>query len=168
MNDQQNETQNRLGSISTPFLFQYEMLIEHGDETCLLLNSTFTENMIDAELTKKCYGKIWFWVLGAYEFSRTLSEFKGHFSLDSQKLLKALKLDLALVRMPFAKQENKHGNSNVKVPKVVAESLIAGIDNETKDFVYFIDGKSFRFRELFSKFDNTVTRISKEVPLIFK
>ncbi|QEG26938.1 hypothetical protein GobsT_16860 [Gemmata obscuriglobus] len=74
-----------------------------------------------------CYGRIWLWVIGAYEIVRTMCQAKQCFSQRVVQELHGLKHRLGFLRMPFAKQELR-GKS---VP-VHAENSIAGIGSHRR------------------------------------
>ena len=57
------------------------------------------------EVIDRCYGQFWLWILGAYEVVRTMSQAEQCFSPRVVIELKGLKKRLAILRMPFAKQE---------------------------------------------------------------
>jgi len=84
--------------------------------------------------------EVWFWVLGAYEFFRTLDQNKRCFSARLQRDVTDLKTRLAIIRMPFAKQELR-GNSG----PVYDEHSVAGF---AVGLVFEIGGKKVDTGEL--------------------
>jgi hypothetical protein len=93
------------------------------------------------------YGQFWLWVIGAYEVVRTMCQAERCFSQRVRAELKALKRRLAVLRMPFAKQE-RPGKS---VP-VRAEPSVYGIDDLPPDIRFEVEGQVVSARELITEF----------------
>lgn len=70
------------------------------------------------------YGKVWLWVIGAYEVVRTMSDqkWKGSWSEERYTQIQEYKKRIADLRVPFAKQEHRNGKA------VNHENSIYGID----------------------------------------
>ena len=68
------------------------------------------------------YDYFWLWVLGAYEVLRTMDEKNSMFAENVAIRTRQLKIEIAKLRMPFAKQELR-GNGG----PIYAENSIAGV-----------------------------------------
>jgi hypothetical protein len=106
---------------------------------------------------QKIYGNFWLWVLGTYEVSRTICEYKSCFS--ERINIEALKFKqrISVVRMPFAKQQHRG-----KKHPINAEASVASFDSETKDMGFLIEGEIIKMRVLFSEFNSFVQSIDHD------
>lgn len=106
---------------------------------------------------QKIYGNFWLWVIGAYEVSRTICEYKSCFSErlhgDSLKFKKRI----SEIRMPFAKQQHQGG----KYP-INAEASVASFDDATKDMGFMIKDNIIWMRKLFAEFDSFIQSINHD------
>lgn len=93
------------------------------------------------------HGRFWLWVLGAYEVTRTMDQHGACFSDRLASEAKAFKRRLAVVRIPFAKQEI----AGTAEP-VSTEGSISEIDLETKDIRFTIGDTTVSIRELAKDF----------------
>lgn len=103
------------------------------------------------------YGNIWLWVIGVYEVTRTMADPKWKHSWRESKYSEILefKQRIANLRVPFAKQEHR-GNEKA----IDGESSIAGIDFESKSYLYEVDGQVFNVRDEIDRFETLVKSIS--------
>lgn len=104
---------------------------------------------------QKIYGNFWLWVLGTYEVSRTMCEYKNCFSDRLYEDVLLFKKRIAVIRMPFAKQQHK---GNGKCP-INAEASVASFNSATKDMAYSVDGTLIWVRPLLAEFDSLVQSI---------
>ncbi len=105
----------------------------------------------------KAYDLFYLWVLGAYEWSRTLNEHKKCFSMEFQDKLGTLLTTLTILRVPFAKQQLSGGKKN-KEP-IYAENSVTGIKN---GLVFNIRGKSYNSRDVTNQFLEFLHSIGQE------
>ena len=63
------------------------------------------EGIVDGDFNL-AYGRIWLWILGAYEVVRTMCQARICFSEEYLAKLTTFKTAMADIRIPFAKQEN--------------------------------------------------------------
>lgn len=107
------------------------------------------------------YGLFWVWVLGAYEVTRTMARAKGCFSQVTKDRLSTLLAELAIIRMPFAKQELQ----GCRKP-IGAEASVSGFDFETKDMLFDINGTTVSVRKLLSRFEQVMASITRQDVLL--
>ncbi len=104
------------------------------------------------------YGKVWLWVVGAYEVARTMSDPKWKESWSENRYIKILgyKKRIADLRVPFVKQEHRNG-------KVINhENSIYSIDFEEKSYLFEINGKVFNVRNEINIFENLINDIQPD------
>ena len=106
----------------------------------------------------KADGYFWFWVLGAYEVLRTMSQAKNSFTTKIEIKIDIEKRYIAEIRMPFAKQEYKGKRKLVSKELCLMENTI---DYDKKDVLYQIEGKEFSFRETIKRFNIFVSSLKK-------
>lgn len=111
---------------------------------------------VDGELVNRAYGLFWLWVLGAFEIVRTMCQAEQCFSSRVIGDLKDIKRRLALLRMPFAKQEL----AGKSVP-VGAEPSIYRIVGSPPDFWYQVSGQEFSVRQLLDEFAIVLSKINR-------
>lgn len=99
-------------------------------------------NVIDNH--QRAYDLFWLWILGAYELTRTMDEFSGGFSTSMKERTKEIKIFIAELRMPFAKQQLRG-----KRTTVYAELSIVGIQ---KGMQFKIEGKIFNSTNVIERF----------------
>lgn len=85
----------------------------------------------------------WLWTLGAYEVVRAMDQAKGCFSDEVASRLRRVKADLALVRIPFAKQELRG-----KGEPVYAELSLDGFGPDCNDLCFEIENQVVSVRKL--------------------
>ncbi len=104
------------------------------------------------------YGKIWLWIIGAFEIVRTMSDekWKGSWEEDTFSRILNYKQKLAELRVPFAKQEKRNKK---KVP-FQNEPSIYGIDHKDKSYLFEARGTTYSIRMLILEFDELIRGIS--------
>ena len=115
------------------------------------------ENVVDMSKGDP-YGKVWLWVIGAYEVIRTMSDPKWKSSWSDVRYCQLLeyKKHIADLRVPFAKQEHRNG-------KVIKnENSIFGIDFMEKSYLYKVKGKVFNVRKEINHFESLIGDIQPE------
>ncbi|CAH2400529.1 hypothetical protein [Mesorhizobium ventifaucium] len=110
----------------------------------------------------KAYDFFWFWTLGAYEIVRTMDENRSCFSSLLAADTNALKLRLAVIRMPFAKQQLVKHPTLGKRP-IRGEDSIA--DVRDKSLIFEIDGETFDSRSLMREVAKFFAGIKREAVL---
>lgn len=103
---------------------------------------------------KHVYGQFWLWVLGAYEIVRTMERAGKCFSPALRDRLQGLKKELALIRMPFAKQELPG-----KKVAVEGEPSICDVTETPPDLKFAIREKAISVRQLIEKFEQVFSGI---------
>ena len=109
-----------------------------------------------SDVISRGYGQFWLWVLGAYEVVRTMCQAEQCFSPRVAAELKVLKRSLAVIRMPFAKQELPGKSTPVR-----AEPSIYGIGGSPPDLRFEVEGKVISVRELLAEFDRVFDGITR-------
>jgi hypothetical protein len=99
------------------------------------------------DVINRGYGQFWLWVLGAYEIVRTMCQAEKCFSPRVANELKGFKRKLAILRMPFAKQELPGKDVPVR-----AEPSIYGIGDSPPDLRFDVEGQVLSVRELIGEF----------------
>jgi len=130
---------------------QVQALWDLSEEICKLLDESIKEKMFvgsGANGLNFIYSRFWLWVLGAYEVTRTMSQYSTCFSERHNSEVSAYKKKITVLRIPFAKLELK---GNAKQP-INAEASIYGIDVEAKDFSFQVSGEVVSMRSLMSEF----------------
>lgn len=135
------------------------LLLSTLDEIIEKLDKGFTENQINqGGLIQRASSQMWFWILGAYEVIRTISQAKECFSDDFNAKVAALKKELSKARMPSAKME-KRGK---KIP-VTSNRSPDGWDFENKDLLIGDPDDNFlSARKLLQQYDNVMGNIKRE------
>jgi hypothetical protein len=117
---------------------QFQAIQEIGEET--LRSMTWRpapELGMSSSNLKRAYHLFWLWTLGAYEVIRTMSEHHDCFDSETAQKISEMKRELAVIRIPFAKQQMR----KTSVP-VYNELSVNGLEEET--FCFFIEGRTFR------------------------
>lgn len=136
---------------------QSDITIEFGNEILLTLEKCFVEEGIDATALMKVYGRFWMWVLASYEIARTMDQKPNGFESQIAAKIKAFKNHIALIRMPFAKQEYQGKNRQIK-----NEASIVGIDTNERDIVFQIESAQFKVRPLIARFEELISSIKPD------
>ena len=84
---------------------QVKSLARLGEKLNRLMHPTQDRTDIDASNFTEFYDLFWLWVLGAYEVIRTMDQHKACFCECKRVEITQHKHRLAILRMPFAKQE---------------------------------------------------------------
>lgn len=105
---------------------------------------------------QRIYGNFWIWVLGAYEVSRTISEYKHCFSERLNTDVMSFKKRIAILRMPFAKQQYRGNDKRT----INGEASVYDFDSDTKDIAFEVEGDVIWLRVLIAEFDRLVESIS--------
>ncbi len=119
-------------------------------------SSTGKGAVCSGEVINRGYGQCWLWVLGAYEVVRTMCQAERCFTPRVRAELKGLKRRLAVLRMPFAKQELPG-----KTVPVRAEPSIFGIGDSPPDLRFEVKGKVVSVRELIGEFARVFEGITR-------
>jgi len=112
------------------------------------------QNTIIISYFNKASGLFWFWVLGAFEITRTMNEGKSCFTSEAHNKISNIKKTLTEIRSPFAKQKLTGGNP------IHFENCPYKFDYITKDYCYLIDNKQIWVKKLISEFDEFISGIS--------
>ena len=108
----------------------------------------------DAQVINDIYGSFWLWVLGAYEVVRTMSQSRSSFTPEVTQRLKNYKSKIAKIRIPFAKQEYQGKNR-----PIFNEASMSGMNTETGDMFFRIEGVEFSSMSLMNEFHDLMASI---------
>ncbi|MEW8071669.1 MAG: hypothetical protein AB2788_21940 [Candidatus Thiodiazotropha endolucinida] len=139
---------NPLLSFSIYTSGQANYLIALGIDLIKEMRSWKNEVIYDFNNT---YYRYWLWVLGAYEIIRTMDENNECFVETMQVPIKELKIYLAKIRIPFAKQEIRG-----KKQRVYGELSVTGID---QDMFFEIEGQRYSATDAITRFKCMIERI---------
>lgn len=128
-----------------------------ADEIILNLDKGFSKSPLTTEPIGRASASMWFWVLGAYEIVRTISQAKDCFSESFVISVNELKKSLATVRMPCAKMEQK----NKKKP-VNSNRSPDGWDFENKDLLVGDPENPISAKLLLKEYYNVLTSLKTE------
>ena len=110
---------------------------ELGNEIlCIITQSKVAERALDSTKMMHAYNLFWFWVLGAYEVLRTMDQHKECFTATVAIEINNLKKNLAVVRVPFAKQELRGTGEPIS-----GELFIYGFGSDLETLLFEIQGK---------------------------
>lgn len=104
----------------------------------------------------KTYGYLSLWILGSYEFTRTLDQNGDHFQEEVRQKINEYKKKIAKIRMPIAKYEHAGKKDRILFP-----ALISNVDFLKRDFIIKIESQEFLFKDLFKEFKALIKVISK-------
>jgi len=127
------------------------------EETISIDESGTVNTRLTGEFTDDAYEKFWLWILGAYEVVRTMAQAKACFIDDVPQKLEELKQTLAVLRMPFAKQEPKGVKGAVS-----AELSIYSICGSPPDYQFRVGEQVVSVRELIGNFNEVLGSIKRE------
>lgn len=137
---------------------QAQTLRDVSAEISSLLDRTISEGkFVDGGNLNVIYGRFWMWVIGAYEVTRTMSEYKTCFSTSLNGRVDAFKRQISTLRMPFAKLQFKGSDKPIN-----GEASIYSFDMEGKDFIFQVGEKQFPMRWLMGEFNSLITSIKPE------
>ena len=142
-------------SVYTQIQIQQLKLV--SDEIIGILDRNKVAGVFDDD-SHRSYGLFWLWVLGAYEVIRTMHEHKQCFSEPLLQKVGVLKKELAIVRMPFAKQQLKGQRDRA----IGSEPSVAGTGKEHKDLLFEIGGKSVSCRNMLKRFNDFIQSVNHE------
>lgn len=131
------------------------LLLDMIDTIIGNLDSGFSSKPINSDLIGEASVFTWFWVLGAYEIVRTMSQTKDCFSEAAYNKLVALKQELAKARMPNSKMEK----TRQKTIPVNSNRCFDGWDYENRDLMIGDPECALSARVLFKLYDDTITSI---------
>lgn len=103
----------------------------------LIAQSKTGERTLDIKIMH-AYELFWFWVLGAYEVLRTMDQHKKCFSATVATDINNLKKKLAVIRVPFAKQELRGTDKRAS-----GELSIYGFGSDLNTLLFEIQGQIF-------------------------
>ncbi len=89
------------------------------------------------------FGDFWMWSLAAYEVIRTMAQNRHCFSQQYGERLVAMKRQIAVYRMPLAKQELKGKPKSA----VLSEAYISTMDVARRDFALQVESKLYWAKE---------------------
>lgn len=141
---------------STYSQVQIEALRRLSAEIRELLDNSISEGAMDAPGFQRTYGLFWLWVLGSYEMTRTLSEYKECFSERFQVEIAKFKGSISVLRIPFAKQQFQGRGRR----PISGEASVYGSDSTKKDLSFQIDGKKIWVRSMLAEFDSFVGAVT--------
>lgn len=106
--------ENPLIAFSLYTHLQVEIVRDLGHQILEILDTAFDSNAADGKGVNRAYGSFWLWVLGSYEITRTFCQAESCFSGTLVAELKGFKKKVAILRMPFAKQEYPRKKEPIK------------------------------------------------------
>ena len=141
---------------------QVKFLVQMCHEVRGILDATITRGVpasespiVDAKRIEHAYHLFWLWVLGAYEVTRTMDQARDCFEPMFAQEVHALKERLAVLRIPFAKQEYSKENRPAD-----NELSIYAFDFDSHDLLFDVRSTSLSMRALFSKFESVMARVT--------
>jgi hypothetical protein len=135
------EMYNRHPLLLFSFATQSQVTAVHelGNEILGLIKQSKTGGRsLDDTKIMRAYNLFWFWVLGAYEVLRTMDQHKKCFTSTIANEINSLKKKLAVVRVPFAKQELRGTGEPIS-----GELSIYGFGSDLHTLLFQIQGKSY-------------------------
>lgn len=114
------------------------------------------EGNVDGHKFVEVYGLFWIWVISAYEITRTMSGAGLCFSTQAATQLLTLKRQLALLRIPFAKQELPGSGKHIR-----GETSVHNIDFRARDLQFRVKNSPISVRELILSFRRTMRNIKR-------
>ena len=111
---------------------------------------------------ERYYSFFWLWVLGAYECLRTMDQHRVCFSQRVQMKVTELKKKVAILRMPFAKQELQGEittGPKAKPTKFHGESSVIGVRN---GYVFEVAGQEIESEVLMDDVLGFLTSIDRK------
>jgi len=128
---------------------QSEALQRKGQNICALLDSVLEDDSpIAWQNVQEVYDEFWFWVLGAYEVFRTMSDTKTGakrcFSEEFLKKVVTTKKTLHPLRIAFAKQEIANSYQTI----IYGEASIKTLDRSKRDLHFEVRNKMYSVKKL--------------------
>jgi len=132
------------------------ILLHLSDEIIKKLDDGFNDGQrVNGALIEEASTSMWFWLLGAYEVVRTISQAKECFNVEFMTKINSLKRQLAVVRMPSAKMEEQ-GN-----PKPVNSNRSPdGWDFKSKDLLVGSPENPKSARQLIKLYDEILCSLT--------
>jgi hypothetical protein len=148
-------TQNPIACFSIYTHAQADAVIEMGVSIKEQFDTMIQDGNVVDMSNGDPYGKVWLWVVGAFEVVRTMSDPKWKASWSEDKYLQILeyKKRIADLRVPFAKQEYRSDKA------INHENSIYEIDFEGKSYLYKIKEKVFNVRDEINHFEGLINDI---------
>ena len=134
------------------------LLTERARSLAVDLDKAFSAEGVDGGLFNRIYGEFWLWVLGAYECTRTMCQHQHCFSAPTAERFAQFKRSIAMIRMPFAKQELQ-GREGILVRH---ELSVSAVDSTRKDFAFDVAGMRYWMREPLESFANMVASLTAQ------
>jgi hypothetical protein len=134
---------------------QVQTLGRLSEEIVGLLDESIEGQNIDGAGFQRIYGLFWLWVLGSYEVTRTMSEYKTCFSNRLNTEVALFKERVSVLRMPFAKLQFQGRDRR----PINGEASIYGVDLQNKDLSFNVEGKVESVRALLAEFAFLTQRI---------
>ena len=132
------------------------ILLHLSDEIIKKLDDGFQDGKsVNGILIGEASTSMWFWLLGAYEVVRTISQAKECFTVEFITKINDLKRQLAIVRMPSAKMEEQG-----KSKPVNSNRSPDGWDVESKDLLVGSPENSKSARQLIQLYDITLCSLT--------
>lgn len=141
---------------------QIEIVQNLSVELVQNLDQAIQDDQIDGQTFQFIYGRFWLWVLGAYEVTRTMSEYKNCFSGCLNTAVLTFKRSVSILRIPFAKQQFQ-GKENRPIN---GEASVWGFDLVKKDLSFKVGDKVVWMRALIEEFECLVRSIKPEDVLL--
>lgn len=131
-----------------------------GGEIFCLLDGSVSEGkfVCDGSHMNLIYARFWLWVLGAYEITRTMSEYKECFSARYIVEIDRFKKSVSDIRVAFAKQQYR---GREKTP-IKNDASIAGFDVAKKDQMFLVNDKEVWMRPLIEQFECLIKEAKHE------
>ncbi len=136
---------------------QAQTLRDLSNEITELIEASINDRQFVDGSKLLIYGRFWMWVLGAYEVTRTMSEYKVCFSTNLNEKVAEFKAQISILRMPFAKLQIKGSDKPIG-----NEASIYSVDMEAKDFLFQVGDRKFPMRSLMKEFLGLLASIKPE------
>lgn len=137
---------------------QTKTVLRLSEELINKLDTGFQQDKIDGTLFPQIYGLFWLWVLGAYEITRTMSEYNTCFSGRLNERVARFKKSISVLRIPFAKQQFQGSKNRL----INGEASVSSVDCERKDLMFKVKDSEIWMRPLLTDFERLVRSIQPE------
>ena len=112
---------------------------------------------VQGDSFSRAYGLFWLWVLGSYEVVRTMSSAPTCFTASAFVKIRAYKKRIAVLRIPFAKQQYRGEATAIR-----AEASVWGIDQDAKDLKFEVKDRVITIRTMLDDFDELITALTPD------
>ncbi len=146
-----------LANFSVNSQLQSQILSNLAGDLRGVLDTSLGGDQMDGPGLQRAYGLFWLWVLGAYEVVRVLSKHQKSLSPNLNERVGVVKLEIAELRMPFAKQQLR--GSNVTIGR---EAFVECASKEHKDISFVIRGRIYWAREVVSRFESLLASVASQ------